>query len=317
MPMSTYLITGATSGLGYQVAWSLAQEGGQRLILPVRDTVRGAVLCRELMACGAEQVMTPMMDLASLRSVAAFLHAFNSEGDAKLDGVLMNAGVQSAKRLAFTPDGLESTFAVNHLAHHMLIKGLLHRLSDRAVVGWTASGTHDPSEVAARLSGFRGARYTSLASLAHGECESGTSAAQACRDAYATSKLCNIVSARVFAQTCAKTHAKAATFFSFDPGLMAGTGLAREQGPVALWVWRHVLPRMAALLPGTSTPQRSAAVLTALLTGRLAVQESGAYFNYTGRPLAPAAPAREPWVAEDLIKGSDLLIAHIDGRRQA
>ena len=305
--MPTYLITGATSGLGHQVATKLAQERGHQLILPVRDARRGAALQTELMACGADRVWTPLMDLASLPSVAAFVNAFNNEAGITLDGMLMNAGVQSAGQLAFTGDGFESTFAVNHLAHHVLIKGLLPCLTDKAVVGWTASGTHDPAEVAARLSGFRGAQYTSVARLAKGKFEPGISTAQACRDAYATSKLCNIVSAQAFAQR----HPDGPIFFSFDPGLMAGTGLARQQGPVAWWMWRHVLPLVAAMLPGTSTPARSASVLIDLLTGRLDVEPNGAYFNYTARSVAPAVSAGELWLADDLMTGSDALIAYI------
>lgn len=218
---------------------------------------------------------------------------------------LLNAGGQSANRIEFTVDGFETTFAVNHLAHFFLLRGLLERLTDQAFVGWTASGTHDPKETSARLFGFRGAQYTTAAQLARGDFGQGVAMAQACKDAYATSKLCNIVSARAFA----KDYPQAATFFSFDPGLMPGTGLARKQGRAAQWAWRNVMPRLAAILPGTSTPMKSSAVVTELLTGRLRATYNGAYFNYTGNQLEPAAPATEHWVGDDLISTSDFLVA--------
>ncbi len=305
--MSIYLITGASSGLGLHVATRLARQGGHHLILPLRDPAKAQTLAGHMGAAGAAKVSTPELDLASLASVNAFLAGLDAHEPGHLDGVLFNAGGQSAQRITFTSDGIETTFAVNHLAHLALMKGLLPRLGSGARVGWTASGTHDPKETAARLSGFRGARYTSAARLAKADFEPEISVAQACRDAYATSKLCNIVAARAFAER----HPHAATFFSFDPGLMPGTGLAREHGPAARWIWHTLLPRLALILPGTSTPAGSSAILTELLTGVRRPTYNGAYFHFTGRQLEPAAPATEPWLAEDLMSGSEALISGV------
>ena len=302
--MSTYLITGATSGLGLQVALRLAGQGGNRLILPVRDQARGDALRQRLSAVGKLQVSTPLLDLASLRNIAAFLKAFSASDPPELDGVLLNAGVQSANRIEFTEDGYESTFAVNHLANYLLMRGLLRGLAKLAVAGWTASGAHDPNERSARLSGFRGAQYTNVARLAKADYGENVAVAQACRDAYATSKLCDIVSARIFA----KRYPHAASFFSFDPGLMPGTGLARNHSRVAQWAWRNVLPRLAPILPDTSTPAKSATLLTRLLTSQLRGSYNGAYFRYTGKQVEPAQPAADPWVAEDLAAGSEQLL---------
>jgi NAD(P)-dependent dehydrogenase (short-subunit alcohol dehydrogenase family) len=305
--MSTYLITGASSGLGLHVATRLASQGGHHLILPLRDPTKARAVASSMAIAGAARVSAPVLDLASLASVKAFLAGLDAHEPGQFDGVLFNAGCQSAQGITFTGDGIETTFAVNHLAHLALMKGLLPRLGSGARVGWTASGTHDPKEAAARLSGFRGARYTSAARLAKADFEPGISVAQACRDAYATSKLCNIVSARAFAHR----HPQAATFFSFDPGLMPGTGLAREHGAAARWIWHKVLPRLAPILPGTSTAAASSAILTDLLTGERRPSYNGAYFNHTGRQLEPAAPATELWVAEDLMRGSEALISRV------
>ena len=302
--MPTYLVTGATSGLGLQAALRLADTADVQLILPVRDVARGEALRRQLEAAGRHiEISTPLLDLASLKSVAAFLDASRGEMPL-LDGVLLNAGMQSGTALAFTEDGFESSFAVNHLANYLRMKGLLDRLASRCVVVWTASGTHDPKETAARMSGYRGAQYTTVSRLAAGDYGAKNSAAQACRDAYATSKLCDIVSARIFAQH----HPQAASFYAFDPGLMPGTGLARDFPRVGQWVWHHVMTRLSAVLPGTSTTSRSAALLVDVLTGRLTGSYNGAYLDYTGRQIEPAAPATERWVAEDLRSGSEDLL---------
>lgn len=74
---------------------------------------------------------------------------------------------------------------------------------------------------------------------------------QANRDANAASKLCNIVSARAFGLNGNTTQ----TYFSFDPGLMPGTGLAREHGAVVPWIWKN-LPRLSSVLLGTSSTER-------------------------------------------------------------
>jgi len=86
--------------------------------------------------------------------------------------------------------------------------------------------------------------------------------------------------------------------FTFDPGLMAGTGLARHYPAVARAFAHTLLYALAWLLPGGSTVRRSSAALVWLLLD--APIESGAYYNFRRerRPL-PAVAARDDW-ADDL-----------------
>lgn len=316
----TYLITGASSGLGLALATQLAAQAAQGghpahtcLILPMRDPPGAEAARARILAAGQVTLFTPALDLACLPQVRAFTRELGSLlSGRQLDGVLLNAGVQAAQQLHFTADGLERTFVVNHLAHHLLAHALLPCLAPGAVMGWTASGTHDPCEPSARLFGFRGARYRSLTALAEGRYErrAWTPRTQACRDAYASAKLCNIVSARAFASA----HGQRAHFFAFDPGLMPGTGLAREQPAWMRQAWHRLLPALARVLPGASTPTRSAAVLLRLLTAaHAAPSRNGVYVDFRGQARQPSRLARMPWVEADLMQGSDALLHRLAG----
>lgn len=301
--MTTYLITGATSGLGRQVAQQLAKTA-DRLVLPVRDAGRGEALKQALRRWGAAQVTTPELDLASLASVERFLAAWQQQ-PLPLDGLLFNAGGQASGQLERTQDGLETTFAVNHLAHHRLYLGLRQALADGARVGWVSSGTHTPENRAARLTGFRGASGAPVAELAAGRYPQ-TDPADQCRSAYATSKLYNLMSARHFAAIDPDHQ-----YFSFDPGLMPGTGLARQHGSLARGVWHGIMPVMARLgvIPDGSTPKRSGAQLAAYLDGRKPIPSPGAHLHCSGKLLEPYFPRAEQELSAELFDTSDALLA--------
>ncbi|HWX81053.1 MAG TPA: SDR family NAD(P)-dependent oxidoreductase [Steroidobacteraceae bacterium] len=301
----TILITGASSGLGRAVARQLAAAGVQHLILPVREARTGDALRSEIESLGCNNVSTPLLDLASIANVKQFAEDLVTRVPAlRLEGLLLNAGTQSAHALRFTQDGYESTFAVNHLAHYGLFKGLRDQLSPTATVGWTGSGTHDPNLRAAKAFGFRGAQYHTAMMLAEGRYPGAKNPEQVCRDAYATSKWCNILMARHFGGK----EAGQRRFFSFDPGLMPGTGLAREQHGVTLAAWNYVLPRLTRILPGASSPQRSGQTFCKLLQRQIHVEDNGGYFDFTGKAIIPYLPDNVQSVIDDLIRTSDELV---------
>jgi NAD(P)-dependent dehydrogenase (short-subunit alcohol dehydrogenase family) len=117
------LITGANSGLGFASARALAERGA-RVILVCRNEGRGIAARDEIarVASGDPPVLL-IADLSSqvaIRSLAKEVHARFE----RLDVLMNNAGAIFARR-ELTVDGIEKTFAINHLAPFLLTHLLL------------------------------------------------------------------------------------------------------------------------------------------------------------------------------------------------
>ncbi len=271
----TILITGATSGLGLEAARVLAR-GGHRLIVGARSP-GGSPALRD--AVPAAQLTVLPLDTSALDSVHAFTRRVRDHlgADGRLDAVALNAGLQFAGPMRRSADGHELTFATNHLGHFLLTHALLDRLSPGAAVVSTASGTHDPDDSGARRFGFRGGVFPDAAAVARGALDPGASETQLAADFYATSKLCGIL----FTYGMARRVAPGATrFVAFDPGLMPGTGLARDRGLPLRLAWTYVVPLMRFVMAGVSSAARSGASLAAVLTEPRHAPESGAHLDF-------------------------------------
>jgi NAD(P)-dependent dehydrogenase (short-subunit alcohol dehydrogenase family) len=287
VPPRTFIVTGATQGLGRTTAQALAAIAGHRVVLAVRDVVRGAAVAS---AIGGDTEVRAL-NLSSLRSVREFCASW----EGPLAGLVNNAGVQLTDGTHRTADGLEETIAVNHLAALALTRGLLPHLAGGRVL-FIGSGTHNPNNRTATMFGFRGARLSDIASLARGRDDDAASARQLGMDRYATSKLLNMLTAFELA----RRHPPDSTaFFTLDPGLMAGTGLARMAPAFMRWAWRSVLPVVAPLLPDTSTPERSGATAAWIMTADGLSSRSGEVFSYDREPSTRVWDrARDPALAQ-------------------
>lgn len=293
----TALITGATSGLGLALVKQLVGHKDIHFILPVRDIKRGQQLLNSFTGEQQERIRLLAMDLSDLATVRAAADSL----DSPIDILMFNAGVQSAETTIYTKDNLEQTFAVNHLAHFVLLQKTENLLTDEAIIGWVGSGTHHPE--LAKTFGFTGAHYLDPEQLAKGQYHSEANTRQSSRDAYATSKGLNILVARYLA-----SRNSSRTYFAFDPGLMAGTGLAREGSLGLRLVWKYVLPLIAQFMKGTSTPKRSAAMLARILLKDKKIT-SGDYLEYTGHLLEPFMPQDETAYCQRLFDYSDGFVA--------
>lgn len=276
----TFVIVGASTGLGRATARRLARE--HRVVAAGRDVERTRAAVP-----GAAEVLP--VDLAVLADVARLAGELAARGP--LDGVICNAGVQPM-RPQQTRDGYDETFGVNHLAHFALVMRLVPALAPGARVVFIGSGTHDPDDRGARRFGFRGGLYTDARRLAEGAGDPAVSEAQRAKDRYATSKLCNLLAMDALAR---RAPVGRLAVFSFDPGLMPGTGLARDRNALERFAWHTILRAM----PGTSSARRSGAALSWLATDPALAGTTGRYFDYRRRELARCAIAsRTDWADE-------------------
>jgi retinol dehydrogenase 14 len=122
----TVLVTGATNGIGKAAALELARMGA-RVALVARDPKRGQATLEEIQkATGNAHLELYIADLSKQADVRRLAEEFSAKHQT-LDVLLNNAGGVFDTRLE-TADGLEMTFALNHLAYFLLTNLLLETL---------------------------------------------------------------------------------------------------------------------------------------------------------------------------------------------
>ncbi len=119
------VLTGATSGVGYQAARHLAQ-GGAQLALVCRSAAKAASVQAELQRDTTAQVDVVIADFANLSEVRQAAQTILARYP-RIDVLINNAGLHNTHR-QLTQDGIEMVFCVNHLASFLLTRLLLPRL---------------------------------------------------------------------------------------------------------------------------------------------------------------------------------------------
>ncbi len=267
--MKTYLVTGATGGLGLEIVRNLAKDRKNKVIMAIRDLDKGLKIANEL----AENIEVLELDLSELANIRDFLKNW----EIPLDGLINNAGIQFVNETKYTRDGYEETIAVNHLAAFMLTTGLMPHLTGGKVL-FIGSGTHNPKYFIGKMFGFRGAQYTTMKDLIEGK-SNGQSPEQMNRNRYATSKLLNTITAVELAR-----RFKEVSSYVLDPGLMPGTGLARYQNSTMQFLWKNVMPIIGHFLPDTASTRRSGKVAAWIMETSTIKHQSGEIFSYNKKP---------------------------------
>lgn len=138
--MKTIVVTGATSGIGEVAADRLGQKGA-RIVFVARDHERGQAALRHFQAiAGHDKHAVHYADLllvSEQKRVAELIAASEPE----IDVLINNAGALFNTRQV-TSEGLEKTFALNHMSYFTMTNVLLPKLKSGARIISTASDAH-------------------------------------------------------------------------------------------------------------------------------------------------------------------------------
>jgi light-dependent protochlorophyllide reductase len=243
MPEKTVIITGGNSGLGYECAKFIARaQQDWCIVIAARSKQKTSEAVQKLIETNpGTQVVGLSLDLASLKSVREFITVFTSLALPPLRALVCNAGIQRVSGTTYTEDGFETTFGVNHLGHFLLVNLLLDKMAVPARIAVVSSDTHDP----AQRTGMPAPQFDNAVSLAFPDSDTGSTQPMkkplSGQQRYTTSKLCNIFFVHELSRRMARTGLPI-TANAFNPGLMPGTGLARDYTPIQRFVWNNVLP---------------------------------------------------------------------------
>lgn len=264
------VVTGATSGIGKETARALAAAGA-RVAIVGRNPQKAEAAAAEIRRTARGDVDVLLADLSTLeatRGLAATLAARCP----RIDVLVNNAGVFRMRR-TLTPDGIEETFGVNHLAPFLLTSLLLDHLrsSAPARIVTTASEAHrgvrldfDDLQGERRYSGWR---------------------------AYCRSKLANIMFTSALAR---RLEGSGVTATCYHPGFVATNLGSGNRLPIR--------PFMAiGRLFGARTPAQGADTAAWLASSPDVDGASGGYYD-SRRERRPSEAARDEDAQEQLWK---------------
>jgi NAD(P)-dependent dehydrogenase (short-subunit alcohol dehydrogenase family) len=261
MQGKTVVITGATSGIGEVAALALARMGA-RIVAVARSKARGdetlARLRNSAPGIAHTLYVGDLLRLSEMKRLAGEI----ADAEAQVDVLINNAGAMFGSR-RLTEDGLERTFALNHMAYFALTAGLRERLkaAPAARIINTASDAHrgatlDLDQIQS-ASGFGGMK------------------------AYSHSKLCNILFTRELGR---RLHGTAVTANCLHPGFVA-TRFGDESGGL-------ISPFVGFAKRFAISPARGADTIIYLASAPKVTGTTGQYF-YRRRPTVPTAAAQD------------------------
>lgn len=227
------LITGATSGIGLETAKEIAQLGATVIVVGRNATKGAAVVAQIRQQTGNEAVEFMPADLSSQKAIRTWVEQFNKKY-ARLDVLVNNAGIVVMSKQT-SVDGIEMTWAVNHLGYFLLTNLLLDTLiaSAPARIVNVASALHFQGRIDfADLYGRRGF-YNGLA-------------------AYNNSKLANVLFTYELARRLAQRGA-GVTANTLHPGGVR-TNLVARNGGIFRWIAQPLFDLMAvSVVEGAQT----------------------------------------------------------------
>jgi retinol dehydrogenase-14 len=276
MAGKTVLVTGATGGIGKATALGLAAMGAH-VAITGRDRGRTEEAAREIRAAGGGPVDEFIADLSAQAEVRR-LAAEVLRRLPRIDALVNNVGGYWDTRHV-TADGLEHTFALNHLAPFLLTNLLLDRLTRSAPARVVAVASHAQAMGRIDFDDLQGERSYSGAR------------------AYNQSKLANVLFTYELAR---RLEGTSVTANALHPGVVRTSFGAEDPGLLQ----RLLVP---LLMPFMKTPAQGAATSIHLASAPELAEVSGRYFagsrprRSSGRSYDEAAAARLWRVSADLV----------------
>jgi len=263
MAVKTIVVTGGTSGIGEVAAVELAKQGA-RIVLIARDPERAGMTLSKLRNANPNERHTS--HLADLSQISEMRRTAKEivQSEPEIDVLINNAGALFNTRKV-TEDGLEMTFATNHMAYFVVTNLLLPNLKPGARIVSTASDAH------------KGAKLD-FADLQSAKKYSGFSV-------YGKSKLANILFNRELARRIAGTGV---TANCLHPGFVA-TRFGDQSGGIL-----SVAVKIAKPI-GAISPQEGAKTIVYLASSPEVEGKSGGYYYQ----CAIATPTKEAQSDED------------------
>jgi NAD(P)-dependent dehydrogenase (short-subunit alcohol dehydrogenase family) len=285
------VITGATSGIG-QVAAEKLTAMGARIVQVARDRERGqsAITRLNQVSPGISHKIyyADLSRLQEMKRVAAEI----AQAEPRIDVLINNAGAMFGTR-QLTEDGLERTFALNHMSYFMMTQGLGDRLAAAvpARVVNTASDAHTSGTVDFDdLQSEKAYRFNLKDWLRYGG---------PAFKVYARSKLMNILYTRELAR---KLAGAGVTANSLHPGFVSTRFGDQTGGLIGFGI--GIAKRFAL------TPEQGAETLVYLASSPEVATTTGEYFHKC-RPTMPSREAQDDDKAQRLWRESSK-IAHME-----
>jgi len=270
-----FIVTGANSGIGFVSATEFARRGA-RVVMMCRSPERGEEAQRKIVEETGGEVDLILCDFSDMVQIRQAAESFRQTYD-RLDVLLNNAGVYLPKRMV-SPQGLEMTFAINHIGYFLL--------------------TH---ELMSLLTSTEGSRVVSVTSAAHWYGSLDLDDLQFERRAfigqrvYGTSKLLNILFTVELAR---RLEGTGTTANCVHPGLIR-SGFGKDEPGIMNGL-------MTVISPFIMSPTWGARGSIYLATSPEVADVSGVYFSGKGRGMATGA-SRNPESAKRLWAASEAL----------
>jgi protochlorophyllide reductase len=276
------VMTGGTSGIGQRVVANLLGGSSDRQIFLIARSSPRLARLHELPGAAARLALVHA-DLASLRSVdAACQKIIEALGSDRIDALVLNAGVQVVRGNAASSDALEISFAVNFLAHFLIVERLKTSLRSGARIIITTSEVHDPTAYC--LMGIGRATWQDPSLLADPQLSQNhiQSVVDRGEARYCASKLLSLLYVRYLSRVLPNI-----SVIGFNPSVVPGTEIGRDRNWFQRVAWKYLLPLLSPVLPGARSIRQSSSDLLWLINEADARRLSGEYVD--GRVVRPGS----------------------------